>query len=789
MTEHDRDREQLVSEFTGEAEAGFNAEEREANDRRIWEEKLQVFGDGIEAEADEYERVRRPIELRMLEDMRQFQGIEESVDRLNKKQSAGGSDLNVNITRKKTNAADARLSDMLFPTDDKNWGIEPSPVPLLAVQGMPKSALPPEPPPQPMPQGMPPGMPAMPGAQPGMPPAQGQPQAQGMDPGAMGMPAQESAEVAPGAGMLEGMAPVEAPEAITPEKAAERDAKARADLMEKVLDDQLTECRYQAAGRDAIRSAVMFGTGVLKGPVLLGKGRRVWEKKTDEQGNSARVIKEIPDENPGFEFVPIWDFFPTMSATCIADSEINFQRHWATRRDLIRLAKREDFLKDQIRRVLKNSPNRVPPDYLTQLRSMSDISSVGDEKRYVVWERHGPIRVEDLQLCGVIDATEEVDPLDEYEGVVWVCQGIVIKAAVNPMDTEDQPFSVFNFEEDDSCIFGYGVPFLMRSPQKVVKSAWRMIMDNAGLSVGGQIIINKMIVEPARDASGVMSWEISPLKVWLLKDKMARAQDAFHIFEFPNHQQELAAIFNLARELADEETGIPVIAEGEQGNTTTTARGMEMLMNSHNIVMRRAVKNWDDHMTVPNITRLYDWNMQHNPNEDVKGDYSPTARGSSALLQKETQSRNMLNLINFLMTPAFMGWVKQEETVKRLVTSMQHDPDDLIKTKAEYDKDMQAQQGQQQEEPDHAVEVQRMKNDLAYKIHQDKLANLGAERQFKGMMMDREKEIQMMKLAQEKEMSLEKVSTSLQAIHAKSVADRTLMADEFKIKLETGSGI
>jgi hypothetical protein len=38
----------------------------------------------------------------------------------------------VKLTRHKTNGWAARLSDLLFPTDEKNWGIQPTPMPELA---------------------------------------------------------------------------------------------------------------------------------------------------------------------------------------------------------------------------------------------------------------------------------------------------------------------------------------------------------------------------------------------------------------------------------------------------------------------------------------------------------------------------------------------------------------------------------------------------------------------------------------------------------------------------------
>ncbi len=790
--EFDQDRLMIVAEISGEEIPGdgLSEDERAEKERIEWEEKLQIFGQGIESEAQDFERLRRPVEMRMLEDMRQYYGTEELYDKINKKPKTGASKLNVNITRKKTNAAEARLSDMLFPTDDKNWGITPSPRPRNAVKGFPKSApdQPPPPPPVQQPQ---PQQQAIPGQQ-----AQGQsPPATPQSPGQqLPQPQEGGQQVLTPDQVMTGQEAAAQPPVATQEEIVEREAKARATLMEAEMDDQLTECNYSAVGREAIRLGCLLGTGVIKGPVLLGKARRAWIKQEDEAGNIAYVLKDVQDNNPGFELVSTWDFFPTMSATKIEDSEVTFQRHWLTRRDIIRLAKREDFMKDQIRKVLKLSPDRTPPDYLAQLRTMSDVTAVGDEKRYVVWERHGPVEAEKLQACGALGADIEIDPLDEYQGVVWVCQGIVIKAAVNPMDTEDQPFSVFNFERDDSSIFGFGVPCLMRQPQEVAKQVWRMIMDNSGLSVGGQVIINKKIIEPAPTATGEVSWDITPLKVWLMKDPHAKAQDAFHVFEFPNHQNELAAIFNLARELADEETGIPLIAEGEQGNTNQgakTAHGMEMLMNNHNIVMRRAVKNWDDNQTIPNITRLYDHNMQNNPNNDIKGDFSPVAKGSTALLQKETQSRNMLNLVNFLMTPAFAGWVRQEKTVRKLVSSMQHDPDELIKTKEEYDADMKAAQEAAAQNPqgNSSAEIQRMRNDLAWQVHQSKMADAAADREFKAILADRTQETEMFRYAQEKDITMAELTVGLEKIREKMKADRTLMADEFKVKLETGSGV
>ena len=109
----------------------------------------------------------------------------------------------------------------------------------------------------------------------------------------------------------------------------------------------------------------------------------------------------------------------------------------------------------------------------------------------------------------------------------------------------------------------------------------------------------------------------------------------------------MSNIFTMARQLADEETNLPLIAQGEQSNhITKTASGMSMLMNGANIVLRKAVKNWDDDITEPLITRFYNYNMQFSDDPAVKGDCQIDARGSGALLVREKQQENLMIYAN-----------------------------------------------------------------------------------------------------------------------------------------------
>jgi hypothetical protein len=100
------------------------------------------------------------------------------------------------------------------------------------------------------------------------------------------------------------------------------------------------------------------------------------------------------------------------------------------------------------------------------------------------------------------------------------------------------------------------------------------------------------------------------------------------------------------RASADETTNIPSAMAGQDGSQAMgaagrTATGLSMLMGSANITLKDQLKNFDDGITKPFIKALYFWNMEFNPKEDIKGDFSVVARGSASLVAKEVRLESL----------------------------------------------------------------------------------------------------------------------------------------------------
>jgi hypothetical protein len=558
--------------------------------------RLQLLGGRLQAEFDQRVNDRRQVETRWFEDLRQYNG-QYDPGVLDKIRQNEGSELFVNITRTKTDAVEARIADLVLPTDDRNWDIKPTPMPEL------------------------------------------------------GELESNSAQM--------GTTPQGAPMQVADMAIGLREtADKRNEAMRDTMDDQLAECRYNGVLRDVIHDGCVLGIGILKGPIIHNRTRKKWVQIRDERGNVAQVQRVVPDRRPVALRVDPWNFYPETGVVNIEDSESEFERHWLTRAQLRDLAKQPGFLQEEIRAVLLNSreaPN-VTNDYRVQLRAIAGETS-GRDQRYEVVEYTGPVEPDDLIAAGAQGI--EADPLKEYHGNVWFMYGRVIKADVQPMESLEKAYHVWNWAKDDSTIFGRGVPRQMRTSQKMANSATRMIFDNAGLAVGGQLIYDMTIVTPADGKP-----RMTPKKVWQLTEEGRDVRAAFAVFETKLHLEWLLPLFHLAMQLADEESSLPMIAQGDQAkHITKTKGGMAMLMDAAGVMLRRAVKAFDDGITVPFITGMYNWNMEFNPKEEIKGDFAVQARGSSALMEREQQLAAFIQFTQFLQTNPLFAKVTRWDAV------------------------------------------------------------------------------------------------------------------------------
>ncbi len=539
----------------------------------------------------------------------------------------------VGITRQKTNAAEARLADIILPADDRNYSFQPTPDPEGARAMKDDGQL--------------------------------------VDP-VTGQPVFADSE----GNIVEQGAPNAQP--LTKKQvamAAQNVAKKACEAMQLLVDDQLVECDYNAEARKVIHDAAVLGTGVLKGPVVTKRTRKAWREKTDPTtGKKIHVLQVVEDIRPAsFRVDPRYVWEDPECGDNVQNGRGVFELQKLTPKKVRDLAKQPGYIKSQLVKVLEQGPTTTSAVGYELQRQDVDKEASSQSKTFEHWVFWGELELEDLKLAGVEVPEGEDEELVTVSGCVEMINNVVVRAYLNPLEDGSLPYDFYPWEKVQGSVRGYGVPYLMLAQQSVVNAAWRQMMDNNGVTAGPQIIINKQAIQPEDNV-----WALRPFKFWNLTDQSMDPSKVFVAVEFNNHQEHLAAVLELAERIADQETATPMIAQGQQGSAPETVGGMQLLMNSSNVVLRRLVKQFDDYIIKPHIRRYYDYNMAYSDDDEIKGDFQVDARGSSALLVRDIQNQAYMNLLAAGANPVYTPLIDPKKLFEKGLKAQHIDPKDIL---------------------------------------------------------------------------------------------------------------
>jgi hypothetical protein len=227
---------------------------------------------------------------------------------------------------------------------------------------------------------------------------------------------------------------------------------------------------------------------------------------------------------------------------------------------------------------------------------------------------------------------------------------------------------------------GMGVAEQLRTVQRIVNAATRALLNNAGKSAGSQIVVDRSSIIPADG-----NWMLTPDKIWWTTGDGAGRdiRTMFSAFEVPNVTAQMMQIIQYGMQLAEEATSIPLVTQGQSGETTPDTFGATQLQNTNaNQLLRAIGYAFDDFITEPVVRQFYEW-LLLDPDvpSSEKGDFEIDAHGSIALVERAIQDQTIGQLGQAVANPAYGGdpkkWFKQMLRSKRL------DPDDFTYTEEE----------------------------------------------------------------------------------------------------------
>lgn len=444
-------------------------------------------------------------------------------------------------------------------------------------------------------------------------------------------------------------------------------AKEQARRMEKCIHDQLLDTNAVNVFRKAIFESALLGTGIVKGPFNFHKRVHNWER--DDSGE--RTYSPYEKTVPRIEAVSAWDFHPDPSATSIEDCEYVIERHRMNRSQLRSLIMRPHFDAQAIQECLAKGPNYEDKYYEDTIREDETEPYVA-ENRYEVLEYWGVLDAKFADEVGMEEASD-MSEFDQIQVNVWVCGNQVLRCVVNPFTPARIPYQAFPFEINPYQVWGVGVAENMEDAQMLMNGHVRMAIDN--LALAGNLVFD---VDEASLVPG-QNMDIFPGKIFRRQSGVTGT--AINGLKFPNTAPENIQMYQISRQLADEETGIPSIMHGQTGVTGTgrTAAGLSMLMGSAGLSMKTVIKNIDDYLLKPLGEAYFQWNMQFNDDaEDVKGDLEIKPRGVAAVMQKEVRTQRLTSLLQTVSNPMLAPFVKLPNLMRELAIAQDIDPDSLV---------------------------------------------------------------------------------------------------------------
>lgn len=622
------------------------------------------------------EAARSMVNLRWLDDLRQYRGVyaPDVIARLNRNKRAK---VFYRMTTSKVNTMTARLMDLLFPQRFKNWAIEPTPDPLLPDDVVMRDLR------------------------------------EEIGAAAERIMAQqmrqlEARNVIPDMWALHNLqaqAYQDAFQQMDTAPARARIAKDRASAMERVIDDQLKECNangqrrpsWQQNCRAVVKSACLYGMGVLKGPLIERVETKRFIPGRDESGNtmwSERVFSS--DLRPYHEAVSVWDIFPDPGARVPAELRYVWQLHMMTDKDILELSHFPGFDGRAIREYVRQNPDgdAMLNTWESQVRELNDDNlgcGVALKNRYRVYERWGFLSGRDLAAAGADMA--EADYGNVYSSNVWMVGNVVIKAMVNPLEGIDIPYFFYPYQQDDTSFWPEGIAYALRAPQSGINAAVRAMQDNAGASSGPTYAINTAYIDPDEDPL-----EMQANRVFTLHKPNADISKAFQAVIVPSAIEHNLALVSFWQNGADEVSTPRFNAgDGNIAGAGKTASGLSMLMGAANILLKDHIKDFDDCIVAPFIRAMFRWNMQWNPREDIKGDFDVVASGSQSMIAKEVRAQQVPALISYMSIPAFTPYIRAEKLLEVALEQTDLPAERILRTEDEAEQYQREQQQAQAE--------------------------------------------------------------------------------------------
>lgn len=453
------------------------------------------------------------------------------------------------------------------------------------------------------------------------------------------------------------------------------EARSRAERMETKMEDQLEAGGWLEALDECISDLTTFKTAILCGPTTRRKPVLKWG-----QDGKPQVERSLVQE---WDRVDPFDMYPAPWAKDLQTAPF-VHRMRLSRSALNDLIGVPGYSDSAIRAVLE----RWDRSTLSATWSI-DLQKAAAEGRDTTTATASTGLVDALRYWGSVSGQmlidwgvprdQIADPTKEYEAEVWVIDDQTIKAVLNPDPLGRRPYYSKSFESVPGSFWGNSMYDLMSDCVKMCNAAARAIANNMGIASGPQVVVYTDRVPTGEDITTMFPW-----KIWqTVSDPMGGTAKPVDFFQPESNVAPLMAIYEKFSVLADEYTGIPRYMTGTEGTPGAgrTASGLSMMIGNASKIIKQVVSGLDLYIIAPSIERLYQHNMIHSEDPDLKGDVEVVARGAMSLITKEAAQVRRNEFLQSTANPFDMQIIGMEgraEVLRETARSLDMNTDRIV---------------------------------------------------------------------------------------------------------------
>jgi hypothetical protein len=426
-------------------------------------------------------------------------------------------------------------------------------------------------------------------------------------------------------------------------KQISREARERAEALQKKVEDQLEEGGFTQSWNDFLEFLSTYPYAILRGPIVRMERRGVW------RGGKYEV-----EDQPVMTFEAIHpdDFYPGPNMTDLDHGDC----YQTARFDPVELeasATTKGWDAEAIAAVLSDpAPPTSVRAYLAEEleraraegRDTSTNDGVADGLLTGVW-CYRTVRRQTLVDWGAAWAEDE---RGTFLDVCLLLIGTrIVYAAKNPDPLGRRPYHLTSFLRIPGQLVGKGLPEVVEAPQGVFAAAWRNAVDNGAFASRPVFAYDYQAIDPACNPKHLVGGKAFPFD----GDKIKYAgQDLIKFHNIPNAIPQLLRLAEAAKGEADNLSRIPAFVYGEAdvAGAGQTMGGLSMLMNNSAMGIEQLIGNLDTYVIKRLISMVCDWDMLYLPDDQwghVKGDVRVVARGALALMVQNAADERLPEMV------------------------------------------------------------------------------------------------------------------------------------------------